>query len=250
MNVPLGVVALPAALWLIPDLRRESGAGLHAADVRRFVQRPGRAAQDRADGVRRNRSSLPTQPDPCRGVLRDIRGTVRPAGQGTGGGIPKPGVRATRHLPDQRHGPGFGQQELLQDDELLPHEDELLPHDDELVPQDEELPLEQPLEEPSLVPASHQDEWSTGPPASCAVFALCVPELVGHPPRPGPALEPRAVARTPRSSQARRHARRTIKMTTATNASTNPLINTNAINTTPPFRRAAPGLPAACPGSQ
>ncbi|WDV49537.1 MFS transporter [Streptomyces coeruleorubidus] len=27
VNVPLGVVALPAALWLIPDLRRESGAG-------------------------------------------------------------------------------------------------------------------------------------------------------------------------------------------------------------------------------
>jgi hypothetical protein len=144
--------------------------------------------------------------------------------------------------------PGFGQQELPQDDELLPHEDELLPHDDELLPQDEELPLEQPLEEPSLVPASHQDEWSTGLPASCAVVALCVPALVGHPPRPGPALEPRAVAGTPRSSQARRHARRTIKVTTATNASTNPLINTNAINTTPPVPPGCARIARSMPG--
>ncbi|GAA2280981.1 hypothetical protein GCM10010234_17510 [Streptomyces hawaiiensis] len=74
-----------------------------------------------------------------------------------------------RREPPVNRGRASGQQELLQDDELLPHEDELLPHEDELLPQDdvllphdEELPLEQPLEVPSLPPASHQDEWSTG----------------------------------------------------------------------------------------
>ncbi len=68
------------------------------------------------------------------------------------------------------------QQELLQDEELLPHEDELLPHDEELLPhdeepepQDEELPHEepppeQPWEEPSP-PGAHHDESWTGLPA-------------------------------------------------------------------------------------
>ncbi|MFE8958716.1 hypothetical protein [Streptomyces iakyrus] len=141
----------------------------------------------------------------------------------------------------------YGQQELLHDDELLPHEDELLPQDDEL-PQDEEPPLEQSLEGCSLVPASHQEEWSTGLSAVCAVVALYVPVPVGHVPWPGPALRPDAAARMLRSSQARRQARRTIQVITVTSANTSTLTHTNAINMTPPppdCARIARSMPSA-----
>lgn len=149
--------------------------------------------------------------------------------------------------PPVGEGPGAGQQELLQDDELLPHEDELLPQVDEL-PHDEEPPPEQSLDECSLAPASHQDGWSTGLPEACPVVALYVPVPVGHAPWPGPALEPDPVARMLRSSQARRHARRTIQVITDTSANTNTPTHTTAINMTSPLRRAAaPGLPAVCP---
>jgi hypothetical protein len=94
---------------------------------------------------------------------------------------------------------------------------------------------------PSLAPATHQDEWSTGLPASCGVVALCVPVLVGQVPEPGPAPDPCTVARTARSSQARRHARRTIQVTTVTTASTP--THTNAINTTPPSAGLRPDCP-------
>lgn len=93
----------------------------------------------------------------------------------------------------------------------LPSQQEL-PQDDELLPQDEELSLEQSLGEPTLAPASHQDEWWGGMPASCADVPLyVVPVPAGHAPWPGPAPELRAVARVPRSSQALRHAWRTIQ---------------------------------------
>ncbi|MEG8279732.1 hypothetical protein [Streptomyces sp. AHA2] len=151
------------------------------------------------------------------------------------------------------------QQELLQDEELLPHEDELLPQDEELLPQDEpepqdeEPPPEQPPEELSPPPAAHQDESSPRLPWSCTVDALeALPAApyglpVGHPPRPAAALEPCAAARAPRSAQARRHARRTTQVTTVTSTRANPPTKRNAINTTSPLRRAAPGLPAVCP---
>ncbi|GHB57496.1 hypothetical protein GCM10010377_55690 [Streptomyces viridiviolaceus] len=129
------------------------------------------------------------------------------------------------------------QQELPQDDELLPQDDEL-PHDEELLPQDDELPLEQPLDAPPPTPASHQDEWAEGLPASCADVPVCVPVPVGDAPWPCPALGPGAVAHTPRSSQARRHARRIIHVATMTSTSTHTAASTNAINMTSPFRRA------------
>ncbi|MBD0422631.1 hypothetical protein H0H10_26305 [Streptomyces sp. TRM S81-3] len=129
------------------------------------------------------------------------------------------------------------QQELPQDDEL-PHDEELLPHDEELLPQDDELPPEQSLDDPPLAPASHQDEWVRGLPASCADVPPCVPVPVGHAPRPGTALGSGALAHVPRSSQARRHARRTIQVATVTRASTHTPTSTNAINMTSPFRRA------------
>ncbi|MEW2075182.1 hypothetical protein AB0941_16360 [Streptomyces sp. NPDC013433] len=127
-----------------------------------------------------------------------------------------------------------GQQELPQDDELLPHDeepphDEELPQDEEPLPQDDEPPLEQPLDEPPPVPVSHQDEWAKEPPAPCADVPPC-----GSVPAP----EPSAVARVPRSSQARRHARRAIQVTTVTSASTHPPTPTNTISMTSPFRRA------------
>ncbi|MFD7704298.1 hypothetical protein [Streptomyces caelestis] len=160
-------------------------------------------------------------------------------------------------MPSPAHGASGGpaarratclpsQQELPQDDELLPHDDELLPHDDELLPQDEEPlpqdaepPLEQPLGEPPLAPASHQDGWWRALPASYADAPPCVaPVPVDHVPRPGPEPGPCAVARMPRSSQARRHARRTIQVTPVTSTSTHPPTHTNAIPMTSPFRRA------------
>lgn len=81
------------------------------------------------------------------------------------------------------------QQEPPQDEEPLPHDDEP-PQDEEPLPQDEEPPLEQPLGEPPLAPASHQDERSRGLPASCADVPLCAaPVPAGHAPPPGPELE-------------------------------------------------------------
>ncbi|GGP97623.1 hypothetical protein GCM10010266_21120 [Streptomyces griseomycini] len=164
---------------------------------------------------------------------------VTGASGGTGGSPPRlrpQGVRRATRLP--------GQQELLpQDEELLPHdeelpqEEELLPQDDEPLPQDDEPP-EHSLDGPPPASAAHQDAWGRGPPASCADVPLCAPVPAGHAPRPGPAPEPYAVARTPRSSQARRHARRTVQVITATSASTHPPTSTNAIDMTSPFRRA------------
>ncbi|CAL9373723.1 hypothetical protein SUDANB176_00921 [Streptomyces sp. enrichment culture] len=129
------------------------------------------------------------------------------------------------------------QQELPQDDELLPHDEEL-PQDEEPLPQDDEPLPEQPLDAPPLVPASHQDEWVKGLSAPWAGVPPCVPVPVGRAPWPDPAPEPRALARTPRSSQARRHARRTLQVTTVTSASTHPPTSTNVIGMTSPFRRA------------
>ncbi|CQR65607.1 Hypothetical Protein sle_61520 [Streptomyces leeuwenhoekii] len=47
---------------------------------------------------------LPAKPAPGQGSA-DAALLDGPAGQGTGRGLPKSGVRATRHLPDQHHGP-------------------------------------------------------------------------------------------------------------------------------------------------
>jgi hypothetical protein len=103
------------------------------------------------------------------------------------------------------------------------------------------------------VPASHQEEWSTGLSAVCAVVALYVPVPVGQVPWPCPvALRPDAAARMLRSSQARRHARRTIQVVTVTSANTSTLTHTNAINMTPPppdcarIARSMPGVVLAC----
>lgn len=135
-------------------------------------------------------------------------------------------VRRVARLPSQ--------QELLPQDEELPHDEEP-PQDDEPLPQDDEPPLEQSLDEPPPVPVSHQEEWAKEPPASCAD----VPPY-GPVPAPGPST----VARVPRSSQARRHARRTIQVVTVTSASTHPPTHTNTISMTSPFRRArAPTVP-------
>jgi hypothetical protein len=147
-------------------------------------------------------------------------------------------------------GVNVGQQELPQDDELLPQDDEL-PQDEELL-QDDELPPEQeeepPQEEPDgelsqASPAAYQDESLNAVPTPPVVDAAPVPLLVGHAPCLCPLPRPYAGACRPRSSQARRQARRTSQAHSTAITSTATTTTTKAITITSP-PSTGPGAPA------
>jgi hypothetical protein len=153
------------------------------------------------------------------------------------------------------------QQELPHDDELLPHDDELpqedeLPHDDELLPQDEELlPHEELFDTPSHeVPMTYHDE-SLSEPAPALVVVPAPPAMpVGQGPLPRPVPLLPTDACHPRSSHARRHARRIIHAHQANNPTTATPTRTSAISMiSPPDRRplapAAPRVPGVMPAS-
>lgn len=133
------------------------------------------------------------------------------------------------------------QQELLpQDDELLP-QDEELPQDDEL--QEDELLQEEPADEPSHEESvAYQDDQLdelSPPPVADAVPA---PLLAAHAPWPCPLARPLADACQPRSSQARRHARRMSQAHSAAIPRTAAPTRMNAVTMTfpPPTGACAP----------
>lgn len=133
------------------------------------------------------------------------------------------------------------QQELPQDDELLLHDDELLEQDDELLPQDDELleQEEEPDPEPSQAsPAAYQDEQLNEAPAAPVADAAPVPLLEGPQVRfPCPLPQPYPDACRPRSSQARRQARRTSHVH-STAAPSTAAATTTAVTIVSPFHRA------------
>ncbi|MFJ1812445.1 MULTISPECIES: hypothetical protein [unclassified Streptomyces] len=70
MNVPLGVAALPAALWLIPDLRWDDEEGRRALDGAGFVL--ARGGSGRA-GRRPGSARAPRRSPSCScGVCRSV----------------------------------------------------------------------------------------------------------------------------------------------------------------------------------
>ncbi len=145
------------------------------------------------------------------------------------------------------------QQELPQDDELLPQDDELpqdeeLPQDDEPLPEqeEEEPPQEEPDGEPSQEsPAAYQDEPLDAVPTPPVADAAPVPLLVGHAPYPCPLRRPYPGVCGPRWSQARRQARRTSQAHSTAITSTATTTTTKAVTiifSPPPS--TGPGAPA------
>ncbi|MFE9644301.1 hypothetical protein ACFYO0_09230 [Streptomyces sp. NPDC006365] len=155
-------------------------------------------------------------------------------------GAPAPGRPFSRcdQLASERRS---RQQELPQEDELLPQDEELLPQEDELLPEQEEEPLqEEPDDEPSQAsPVTYQDdqldEVSAPPPVAAAAP---VPLLVSHVLDRCPLPRPYPDACRPRSSQARRQARRTSQAHSTAIPSTAAATTTKAVMIMSPFHRA------------